>query len=518
MVRGLKSNARGVPQRRTSTLAVSSRPVGHDSCSRFGRPSCAAHRAAACTASRSCSAAAELRGQRLALREQRRDVLALALGHADGLGVGVALGAQPVGLDLQLLAPLLERRSIGRRRATKPRRARLRPRLGVAAQQLRIEHGRLPVWVLAAGGGLAAALAVPSAAPRQRLADLDLEAARRRRIVAPVRHLVRQIALAGGIGVRLVVRVAIALAVADLLHQPGRRIAQAQRHLERPVLLHVRARLAEGDVDRVALRRHGHEHDGLRRSRARPPGCPAARRSPRPRAPSQRARVGNADVLARHAHARGARCTAGRSRQPACGTASTARHPDRCRAPTCAARRSGRRNARRPCRSAAGRRRRPPRTCSRVIAPPVAPHARSAAVSSMFSAAPRIAVGRLRQQLRASGSMPSRARRGRARVRERTGEQRRQVRGAERLQHIDAGPRQQRVVDLEGRVLGRRADEDERAVLDVRQERVLLRLVEAVHLVEKQHGALAARPARACGMLDRRADVLDARHARPTAR
>ena len=60
------------------------------------------------------------------------------------------------------------------------------------------------------------------------------------------------------------------------------------------------------------------------------------------------------------------------------------------------------------------------------------------------------------------------------------------VLGRERTQDVDTRAGQERVIDLEGRVLGRRADEAQRAVLDEGQERVLLRLVEAVHLVEEQ--------------------------------
>jgi hypothetical protein len=43
------------------------------------------------------------------------------------------------------------------------------------------------------------------------------------------------------------------------------------------------------------------------------------------------------------------------------------------------------------------------------------------------------------------------------------------------------------------------------AVLDERQERVLLRLVEAMHLVEEQHGAPAPLARSACGARPRRA-------------
>ena len=62
---------------------------------------------------------------------------------------------------------------------------------------------------------------------------------------------------------------------------------------------------------------------------------------------------------------------------------------------------------------------------------------------------------------------------------------------AERLQPPDPHPRQERRVDLEVGVLGRRADERDRAVLDVGEEGVLLGLVEAMDLVEEEDGPRA---------------------------
>ena len=53
----------------------------------------------------------------------------------------------------------------------------------------------------------------------------------------------------------------------------------------------------------------------------------------------------------------------------------------------------------------------------------------------------------------------------------------------EAAQRHDAAAREERGVHLERRVLGRRADERHGPVLDVRQERVLLGLREAVDLV-----------------------------------
>ena len=68
---------------------------------------------------------------------------------------------------------------------------------------------------------------------------------------------------------------------------------------------------------------------------------------------------------------------------------------------------------------------------------------------------------------------------------------------AERVQHEHARAREQRRVDFERRILGRRADQRDRAVFDVRQDRVLLAFVEAMDLVDEEHGALARARARA---------------------
>ena len=62
-------------------------------------------------------------------------------------------------------------------------------------------------------------------------------------------------------------------------------------------------------------------------------------------------------------------------------------------------------------------------------------------------------------------------------------------------QHLAA--RQQRGVELEARVLGRRADQRDGAVLDIGQEAVLLGAIEAVDLVHEQQRLLAGT----CGRL-----------------
>ena len=65
----------------------------------------------------------------------------------------------------------------------------------------------------------------------------------------------------------------------------------------------------------------------------------------------------------------------------------------------------------------------------------------------------------------------------------------------QRLQHEHAHARQQRAVDLERRILRRRADQRDRARFDVRQKRVLLRLVEAMDLVGEQNRSASEPPA-----------------------
>ena len=81
----------------------------------------------------------------------------------------------------------------------------------------------------------------------------------------------------------------------------------------------------------------------------------------------------------------------------------------------------------------------------------------------------------------------------------------------ERLELVHLRSREQRAVDLEVRVLGRGADQRQEPFLDGRQQRVLLRLVEAVDLVQEENRA----PARAAETLacagEHLADVLDRR-------
>ena len=74
----------------------------------------------------------------------------------------------------------------------------------------------------------------------------------------------------------------------------------------------------------------------------------------------------------------------------------------------------------------------------------------------------------------------------------------------------DARAAHERRVDLEERVLGRRADEHDDAVLDRVQQRVLLRLAEPVDLVDEQDRALRRQAETVGGRRDGRAQLGDA--------
>ena len=87
------------------------------------------------------------------------------------------------------------------------------------------------------GGGIRSG--GPASQARQRLAYLDLQATRDGAVVSPIWHLIGQIALAGRVGLRLVVRVSVALSIAEIGHQPGRRIAQMDRNWIVPRVLDI---------------------------------------------------------------------------------------------------------------------------------------------------------------------------------------------------------------------------------------------------------------------------------------
>ena len=67
----------------------------------------------------------------------------------------------------------------------------------------------------------------------------------------------------------------------------------------------------------------------------------------------------------------------------------------------------------------------------------------------------------------------------------------------EPVQHENLAAREQRPIQLEGGIFGGGADEDDRPILDIGQEAILLGAIEAVNLVDEQERAasrLAALP------------------------
>ena len=92
---------------------------------------------------------------------------------------------------------------------------------------------------------------------------------------------------------------------------------------------------------------------------------------------------------------------------------------------------------------------------------------------------------------------------------ERTAQKPQDVLLLQRLEHEDAAARQKSAVDLERRVLRRRADEDDASLFHERQKSILLRLVEAMNLVDEEDRALAVRRV-LLRLLHDRANLLDA--------
>ncbi|GIU89526.1 MAG: hypothetical protein KatS3mg010_0625 [Acidimicrobiia bacterium] len=96
-------------------------------------------------------------------------------------------------------------------------------------------------------------------------------------------------------------------------------------------------------------------------------------------------------------------------------------------------------------------------------------------------------------------------------IAQRAVEQLLELRVAERLQPEQRAARQQWSGEREERVLGRRADEDEQAFLDEREQHVLLCAAEAVHLVEEEDRAAALLTQPGAGALGDLAHVLHPR-------
>ena len=84
-------------------------------------------------------------------------------------------------------------------------------------------------------GSVRPGVAIQAAQPRQFFGDFCLDPARYRLVPAGLFHAVGQVGFASGIRVRFVVRVAVVVAVTELFHELGWRVAQVNRHLARLV-------------------------------------------------------------------------------------------------------------------------------------------------------------------------------------------------------------------------------------------------------------------------------------------
>ena len=74
--------------------------------------------------------------------------------------------------------------------------------------------------------------------------------------------------------------------------------------------------------------------------------------------------------------------------------------------------------------------------------------------------------------------------------------------GAERLELKDLGARDEGRIDVKIGIVGCRANETDRAVLDVRQEDILLGFVEAVNFVDEEDRGLIAKLGVGAGLLN----------------
>ena len=324
--------------------------------------------------------------------------------------------------------------------------------------------------------------------PIELLADLALESARHRTIPLLRAHIVGKISLSGSVTIGLVVRVTVLVAIAEFLHQPGRRVAQMDRHRARLVLADERPRLIVGVVTGVGLRRGREIENGLR-ERKLPFGRPKALVCLcRVERDARRARIGQANVLPRHAH-------------------DTPRQIARVGAAVEHAAEPVQRAVRR---AAAHRLVQGADLVVERIAPLVETtqilgkhagqqrlvdrlqtlrHCRLRDDLHIVEQLAAVAIGRVDQALTrlvGKADVAQLARRARDHLAE--------LFVVQTLEHIHGRPREQCTVHFERRILRGGAYKDEQPRFHVWQECVLLCLVEAVHLVDEHDRLLALRP------------------------
>ena len=274
---------------------------------------------------------------------------------------------------------------------------------------------------------------------------------------------------------RLIVGVAVFVAVAQFLHELRRRVAQVDRHFARFVLAHERHRGIERVVAGIAFRGDGEVDDGLPQRQLALRGAEAFIGLGRVVRELDRARVGDADVFPRHPH-------------------DAARQVFRVGAAVQHAAQPVQRGVR--MRAAHGFVQRRYLVVEIVAALVEAARVQRERVLDEFARdvrrlrrvgrrlrlfqqvqeAPGVAVRvadegldgdvvelQVRQAALGAGALQQLA----------------HLVVVQRLQHVHLGARQQRRIDFERRVFRRRADQRDEAGFHERQQRVLLRLVEA---------------------------------------
>ncbi|GBE48673.1 hypothetical protein BMS3Bbin12_01854 [bacterium BMS3Bbin12] len=305
-------------------------------------------------------------------------------------------------------------------------------------------------------------------------------------------------------------RVAVTLAVAQRLHEPRRRVAQVRRDLQRTVTARIRTRRLKGGVDGVALRCAGQIDHRLCERQFALGAAEALLRLPGVQGQCERTRVGVADVLGGHAH------------HPPGDVAGIAAAVQHARQPV------ERRIRRRAAHRFVQRRDLVVEGVTTLVEaahPARRDFAYDRLVDHLGLARGDGQIGGGLEQVQHTASVTVGGRgegvapglgdlqrtpaQSAIRVLQGLVEDAPQFGRRQGLEHVGPGAREQSVVQCEGRVLGGRADEDQRAVLDVREEGILLRDIETVHLVDEQHRApaLAERGPRP---LDRLTDILDA--------
>src|SRR6202142_559942 len=339
----------------------------------------------------------------------------------------------------------------------------------------------------------------------QPLRDSLLDSATGGKVVPPARQRRRQ-ALHIRQSVFEFVRVLVALAVSPLLHGAGHRVAQLHRHRLRDGLAHVREDAVQGLVRGVRLRRHRQVDGGLRQRLIALRSPQEMDRLHRGDGLFERPRLGQADILDGYAD-QGAPDV-----KPVLAACEHAPQPVERRVHVARADRFVQRRNQVEVLLAGlvvEQHLALDRILHRLVRKLLVLGRRHRRLERVVGGA-RIAVGEdgnlLEQLVRGANLQVAEAVLA---VVQRPPQQGHDLGHCEPAQRVHLGARQQRRDDFEGRILGGGADEGDVAALDIGQEGVLLRLVEAVDLVDEQQRA-APELAVALGLGHDGLDFLDA--------